>query len=309
MKKFFKVLLYAVLFIALAIGGLLIYINSKGIPRYEPQAIDLSVEITPERVLQGKKLANTLCVECHYDENTGKLTGKFSADLPPEFGKIYSRNITQDNFYGIGKWSDGDIVRLLRTGVRPDGEYLPAYMPKFPLMADEDIYSVVAWLRSDDERIQASTIEAPASEPSLLTYALTQFVMKPYPLPTQAITVPDSNDAVALGRYLATGQLACYACHSKDFKDMNELEPEKSLGFFGGGNHMLRMDGSEIITPNITMNKEKGIGNYTKEQFIEAVKFGKTPKGQVGYPMVPYVHFTEKEIGAIYEYLKTVPVI
>lgn len=73
------------------------------------------------------------------------------------------------------------------------------------------------------------------------------------PLPSQAITVPDSNDAVALGKYLATGQLACYACHSKDFKDMNELEPEKSLGFFGGGNHMLRMDGSEVITPNITI--------------------------------------------------------
>lgn len=309
MKKVLKVLLYTVLVLVIAVVALLIYINAKGIPTYEPALVEATVEITPTRVLQGKKLASTLCVECHYDENTGKLTGKFSADLPPEFGKIYSRNITQDNFYGIGKWSDGDIIRLLRTGVCPDGEYLPAYMPKFPLLADEDLYSVVAWLRSDDERVQASSVEAPASEPSLLTKALTQFVMKPYPMPVKPILVPDSNDAVALGKYLATGQLACYACHSKDFKDMNELEPEKSLGFFGGGNHMLRMDGTEVITPNITMNKEKGIGNYTKEQFIEAVKFGKSPKGQLNYPMVPYVQFSEKEIGAIYEYLKTVPVL
>ncbi len=309
MKKMLKLLLYAVIVLVVAIGALLIYINAKGIPSYEPVAVDTIVEVTPERILQGKKLANTLCVECHYDENTGKLTGKFSADLPPEFGKIYSRNITQDNFYGIGKWSDGDIIRLLRTGIRPDGAYVPMYMPKFPLLSDEDLYSVVAWLRSNDERVQASSTEAPESEPSILVKGLTQFVMKPYPMPAAPIHVPDSSDEVALGKYLATGQLACFACHSKDFKKLNELEPEKSLGFFGGGNLMLRMDGSEVITPNITMNKQSGIGNYTKEQFIEAVKFGKSPKGQLNYPMIPYVQFTEKEIGAIYEYLKTVPVL
>jgi len=32
-------------------------------------------------------------------------------------------------------------------------------MPKFPLMADEDLYSIIAWLRSDDPLLAAAPQE------------------------------------------------------------------------------------------------------------------------------------------------------
>ncbi|HEY0466166.1 MAG TPA: hypothetical protein VGC79_18275 [Polyangiaceae bacterium] len=65
------------------------------------------VEVTAEPLQRGKKLASLLCVQCHLDPTTGKLTGKVLSHLPPQFGKIVSKNITRSRQKGIGAWSDG----------------------------------------------------------------------------------------------------------------------------------------------------------------------------------------------------------
>jgi hypothetical protein len=65
-----------------------------------------------------------------------------------------------------------------------------------------------------------------------------------------------------------------------------------------------------MLTPNLTPDKETGIGNWTKQQFINAVKSGKV-EGQeaLRYPMNPYVRLSDQEVGAIYDYLQTIPAI
>lgn len=46
------------------------------------------------------------------------------------------------------------------------------------------------------------------------------------------------------------------------------------------GNHMLDASGTkEVLTANITMDKKTGIGNWTEEEFITTIKFGKLPNG------------------------------
>ena len=40
---------------------------------------------------------------------------------------------------GIGNWSDGDLIYLIRTGLKPDGQYIPPYMPKLVNISDEDL--------------------------------------------------------------------------------------------------------------------------------------------------------------------------
>ena len=61
-----------------------------------------------------------------------------------QFGVIYSKNITKDPEHGIGKWTDGELLYLLRTGIKPDGRFLPV-MAKLQKMSDEDIQSIVAF--------------------------------------------------------------------------------------------------------------------------------------------------------------------
>jgi hypothetical protein len=307
MKKAFKYL-FIVLGIIILIGLTgFVFIEIRGIPTYEVKKIDYKVHITPERVERGKKLMLLLCANCHRDQATGKLTGERMMEAPHEFGQIFSQNITQDKTYGIGEWTDGELLYLLRTGIKRDGKYSPPYMAKLPYMADEDINSVIAFLRSDDPLVAASATPDRPCEPAFLTKFLCTVAFKPLKMPDRKIEMPDTNNAVAFGKYLAFN-LECFSCHSADFRTNNAEQPEKSKGFFGGGNKTLNREGREIVTQNLTPDKETGISDWTEEKFIQAVKYGfKENQPGLRYPMVPFIYLTDREAKAIYAYLQTVP--
>ena len=307
MKKIIKtgLIIIGLLLTLIVIG--VSYINIKGIPSYDPPTIsDYSVTPTPEKVARGRKLGSTLCAGCHMNPDTRKLTGKHMSDAPPDFGFIYSPNITQDKDYGIGEWTDAEIMYLLRTGIKRDGKYAPPYMAKLPHLADDDMEAIIAWLRSDDPMVVAASVPAKPIEPSFLTKFLSNVVLSPLPHSTEKIPMPDTTNQVELGKYYAIN-FECFSCHSADFKTINFMEPSKTPGFLGGGNLMLTLEGEEILTSNITPHKEFGIGNWTKEQFIKAVKSGVMKDEEaLRYPMIPYTQLTDYEAGAIYEYLMTV---
>ena len=310
MKKVFKVLLIIILVIVVLVGVLAAYIALRSIPKYDVEKINVKVESTPARVERGTKLASLLCRNCHYNDATQKFTGKELKEAP-RFGTIYSANITQDPVAGIGKWSDADIIYLIRTGIKPDGQYIPPYMPKLIHISDEDMYSIVAFLRSSNNWVQPDNTRHPTSKPSFLTkFLVTIGAAKPFPYPKQTIPEPDTTDLVKWGKYIACYQLECFACHSKDFAKNDYFTPEKSKGFFGGGNEMYNEEGKKLVTLNITMDEETGIGKWTEEQFIKAVKSGQVPNGPaLRYPMQPYSNLTDQEVKAVYAYLKTVPKI
>ncbi len=311
MKRVLKILGILIGLLALGIGGFAAYIAWKGIPTYDvnipPEVASMQVPRDSAYVERGAKIATLLCNECHRGAD-GKMTGKVLPDIPEEFGTLASYNITQDKVHGIGAWTDGELYYFLRTGLRKDGTYAPPYMPKFPLMADEDIYSIIAWLHSDEPSLAADTRENPPNKPNFLVKFLANMVFKPLPLPEKTITIPDTTDQVAFGRYVADALCACFGCHSADFKTMNELVPEKSEGFYGGGNPMINMERVLVPSANITMDKETGIGNWTQQQFYDAVKFGKNPRGgPLYYPMFPHTTLSDTEVHAIWAYLQTVP--
>ena len=309
MKKIFKVLLIIIVVLVVLVGILASYIALRSIPKYDVEKINVKVESTPERVERGVKLASMLCRSCHYNNATQKFTGKELTEAP-QFGTIYSANITQDPVAGIGKWSDGDIIYLIRTGIKPDGQYIPPYMPKLIHISDEDLYSIVAFLRSSNNWVQADNTRQPESKPSFLTkFLVTIGAAKPFPYPKEKIPEPDTTDLVKWGKYIACYQFECFSCHSRDFAKNDFYTPEKSKGFFGGGNEMYNEEGKKLVTLNITMDENTGIGKWTEEQFIKAVKTGQVPDGgpALRYPMQPYSNLTDQEVRAIYAYLKTVP--
>lgn len=308
MKRVIKIAGWLVLSVILIFSGGAAYFQFKGIPSFEAQTVNLQVEGTPQQIANGKRIAALLCMQCHAGSD-GKLTGKRILDLPAEFGEVYSMNITQHPENGIGKWTDGQLIYFLRTGIRPNGSYAPPYMPKYPTAADEDLEDIIAWLRSNSAEVQPSPEEAPPSKPSLMTKILVNTVMGPMPYPEKRIAKPDTTDQLALGSYLANSLMGCFACHSRDFKTNNDLNPVQSEGYMGGGNPLLDFDGNVVVSSNITFDKT-GIAGWTKEQFIEAVRHAKRPDGSLlRYPMVPQITLTDYEVGSIFEYLRTVPPI
>jgi mono/diheme cytochrome c family protein len=288
----------------------LVYINADGIPRYQAAHPALTVERTPERIARGKTLAALMCAGCHENPTTRKLTGKRIGDLPPVFGEVFSANITGGPGKGIGGWTDGELAYLLRTGVRPDGQYLPPWMVKTPHLSDEDLSSIIAFLRSDDPSVAPTDVPAAGvTKPSLLAKVLTHTIMKPLPYPTTPIVAPPKTDRVGWGRYLVYA-LDCYACHSADFKKIDSLFPEKSAGFLGGGNTLIGVEGRRVLSANLTPDEETGIGRWTEADFVRALRHGFRPDGRaLAYPMLPKNELDDDEAGAIYAYLRTVPKI
>ena len=313
MKRLFKIAGMTLGALALLAGLFALYIYLKGIPRYEvnipPAIAGLQAPRDSAHVARGAKIATLLCNECHKGEG-GKLIGKDMPDMPAALIPAHSLNITQDKDHGIGEWSDGELYYFLRTGLRKDGSWAPPFMPKFPLMADEDLLSVIAWLRSDDPALAPDPRELPPNQWNFLVKFLANTAIKPPALPSQAVAIPDTADKVAFGRYVANGLCGCYACHSADFTKQDPIHPEKSLGFYGGGNPMLNYEGELVPSANITMDKTTGIGNWSYTQFYEAVKNGKNPRGgPLYYPMFPHTTLTDTEVSAIWAYLQTVPPI
>lgn len=154
-------------------------------------------------------------------------------DMPKQLGEAFSLNITKHPERGIAKYSDGELVVLLRTGIARDGRYTPPWMVKLPHASDEDIDSLIAFLRSDDPLVQPSDVLNRPSHPSLLVTILTHTVWKPLALPKAPQVAPPRTDKVAYGRYLMTDALECFGCHSADFKTMNLDEPARPPGYFG----------------------------------------------------------------------------
>jgi len=310
LRRTLKVLLIVIGVLVVAAAALALYIQIAGIPHYAVQRIDLQIARTPERVARGKKLVSILCVGCHFDPRTNRLSGHHLVDVPAKFGTVYSSNITQHRVKGIGAWSDGELAFLLRTGIARDGRYTPPWMIKLPHLADEDLHSIIAFLRSDDPLVAATDIEPEGlTRPSFLAKLLCRVAFKPLPYPKRPVETPSVADRVAYGRYLVIG-LDCFGCHSASWETMNTAEPERSNGYLGGGNQLTTLRGKTIYSANITFDRDTGIGTWSEADLARALREGFRPDHTpLRSPMAPMPQLTEDEIGAIYAYLRTVPTI
>ena len=294
-------------FVLVVVVGFVVFVSARGVPSYAPpQPAVAAIEATPARIELGEKLVLASCGDCHRNAETNVYSGQLLSDLPPGFGRVYAANITQDRVHGIGTWTDAELVGILRTGIGRDGRFR-VIMPHFALTSDEDIASIVAFLRSGSPQVRATPAATPKQGPSFLLKALTNTVMKPSPLPTAAIVAPAPTDAVPYGRYLVVGRYKCFECHSKAFDSNNTMQPELSAGYLGGGNKMQNPRGQVVVSRNITGDTATGIGHWTEEQFGQAVRFGTAPHGPLGAPMPKYSRLDDAEVHALFAYLQSVP--
>ena len=88
--------------------------------------------------------------------------------------------------------------------------------------------------------------------------------------------ISNSADAIARGEYLVIAG-GCISCH-------RSVEDEVS---FAGGLGIETEFGT-FYAPNITPDIETGIGSWSPEDFLRALKHGRTPTGNFYYPTFPY---------------------
>lgn len=309
MKKVLKIIgiiLAAVVVLLICFAA---YIQISGIPSYDVNAPEsYAIKSDSASIANGEKLVRLTCMDCHINYDNKLLEGKKMYDIPPAFGEVWSANLNHPET-GLPSYTDAELAYLLRTGVKKDGKYAPPWMVKFPNMADEDLQDIIAFLRSDDPMLAPSEKVQPAPQPSFLVKFLTHIVFKPFPYPEREIPLPDPGDKVARGRYLADAVVGCFSCHSADFTTNDDFHPHKSAGYYGGGTAMKDAADQDIFSANITMDPETGIGTWTEEEFVRAVKMGAGPTYPIRAPMPKFVDLTDEEIRTIYAYLKTVPLV
>ena len=109
--------------------------------------------------------------------------------------------------------------------------------------------------------------------------------------------VAANNDLIQQGQYIFSAA-GCITCHTVDEPLAGGRAIDSTFGTF--------------YSPNITPHREDGIGNWTQEDLIRAMREGISPDGEHYYPSFPYPSYTKmerKDIIALYTYLMAQPAI
>ena len=263
---------------------------------------DFKATINAETIERGKVLVYSSCAGCHYNRGTNRFIGNQITDVPGIVGKVYSANLTNSQTNGVPpQYSDAQLKYLLKTGINKDGRFIP-YMLR-PNLADEDVNAIIAYLRSNDPAVTPVDTTVGLTHYNIIGKIYMSATAKPLPY-NPGIKLP-TND-VAMGKYLVDN-IGCFHCHSQSLQKLNYLDIEQTKGYLAGGIKLKDDKGTIIVASNITMDKNTGIGEFTKAQFLKAVKDGEAPNRKLHPPMPKFDKLSDKEVDAIYSYLQTIP--
>ena len=314
MKKLLKTAGIVLSFILLVVVGLISYVKIALPNVGEPQT--LKINYSPDRVERGKYLANnvTVCMDCHSTRDWTKFSGPL---MPGTLGKggerfdqsigfpgvYYSRNITPK---GISRYTDGELFRLISTGVTKEGRAMFPVMPytHYGKMDPDDIMSIIAYIRSL-EPIESNIPESVSDFPMSV-------IINTIPQKAPGSTRPDTTNVLAYGAYLVNA-CACIECHTQVNK--GQIIPELA---FSGGREFPLATGGIVRSANITSSTETGIGSWTEEAFINRFKSyvdsnykpQTVEKGAFNsyMPWTMYGGMKRSDLAAIYAYLHSLPV-
>jgi mono/diheme cytochrome c family protein len=197
---------------------------------------------------------------------------------------------------GLMNRTDAEIKRMIKDGMRPTAT---GEEPLFPVMAsfvlhnltDQDLDAVVAYLRTVPGVDKVVPRRGPEFDPGpenpLSTSGLpatrrggrrgalgpaTPLDMSVVPMPVPGYAEPE---AAQRGRYLATQ--ACLICHTR------HLDPDPQwldyTRFFAGGEEFDVGLPTIAFAPNITSDPETGIGDWSVEDIVTAIKDGTDKHG------------------------------
>lgn len=241
------------------------------------------------------------CVACHTEEKKGAPALAGGRALKTPFGTFYGPNITPDRQEGIGRWSEGDFMRAMRMGVRPDGaHYYPAFpYPSYTKITDRDLRDLWAYLRTVPPSRRASKahdLKFPYNWRFLIRFWKWLF-FDPGPFEP----IPGGSAAVNRGAYLVQALGHCGECHTPRNVFGGPIKDRHLAGGEGP-------DGKEV--PNLTPARLKKWDDAELKDFLTT---GITPDGDVASETMGAVisnttgQLTPEDLAAMVAYLRSVP--
>jgi len=121
-----------------------------------------------------------------------------------------------------------------------------------------------------------------------------------------AVPVAEAQTAVERGKYLVT-IAGCTDCHTPGYF---LGKPDKTR-FLGGSEVGFELPGlGTFYGPNLTPDKETGIGSWTSAQVLAALQTGARPDGRLLAPIMPwhaYASLSQSDASAIVTFLRSLP--
>ncbi|MBA5778334.1 c-type cytochrome [Stappia sp. F7233] len=239
------------------------------------------------------------CGNCHtpVGPNGPDLSKELAGGTPFDFPEFmaFSANITPDPETGIGSWSDDQIARAIREGIRPDGTVIGPPMPIefYRHLSDDDLKAIVAYLR----HLAVVKNEVPRS-----TFNIPLPPNYGPPIVSQGSPSPD--DKIAYGGYLVAIS-HCLECHTPRGSD-GHLDMKRA----GAGGNSFPGPWGVSVSRNITPDLEDGIGSWSDDEIKAAITTGVRKDGTHLMPPMAfgyYANITGGDLDAIVAYLRTLP--
>ncbi|HSF64896.1 MAG TPA: cytochrome C [Paracoccaceae bacterium] len=195
----------------------------------------------------------------------------------------------------LAAWTDAELARAIREGLRPDGSLIGPPMPfaMYRGLGDDDLMSIVMFLRS----LPPVSSDLPAS-----TYRI--------PLPpaygpaVASVTPPPQGVTVAYGAYLAGPVAHCMECHTPMGPQGPMLETD-----LGRGGFEFHGPWGMSVASNLTSHAD-GLAGYTDAEIAVMITEGRRPDGSAMLPPMPYAHLaalTPDDLAAVILYLRSLP--
>jgi len=315
LRRILKILGILVGILVVLVVILVIYVQftwDRPVSRSAPQ---MTAPTDAETVARGEYLFkySLNCWDCHgsQDSNSpdepqagGREFDMTNVGLPGGFGYVYASNITSDPETGIGTWSDGELVRALREGLDPEGYLI------FPIMetewwnslSDEDALALVAYLRS----LPPVRNDVPDNRLTFAAKALFALgILEAQPAVTEPVAAPPRGATAEYGEYLVYHVSSCVGCHSPRNPNTGQFDSTRP---FAGGLFPVPDVGFSATGSNLTPDPATGIGNWTEQQFMTAMRTGLRPDGTVMLPYMPYPSYSrwnEDDLHAVWLYLSS----
>lgn len=304
-KKIQRLFYFMFIAVVVAIIAVMVDVSFFYQRHFDVPLPNITLSTDPSTIARGEYLVYGpgRCADCHGAvqqrvaiESGEKvlLSGGFYEDI--YLGKIVFANITPDNETGIGKLSDADLFRFMRTGINHKNEYGLPFMD-YRSVSDDDLLAIISFLRS--QKPVHHNVE-PSRYNFLGKIALAYFVR-----PEKESLVFPSDIAqgatIEYGRYLVEGIGACRGCHTQ----RSLYTGEYTGNDFEGGMLFEHKDNSilNVISPDLTPNLvNRTIAGYSKESFSKRMQGGlKKPWSPM--PWGAYSRMSETDIEAIFCYL------
>jgi len=269
---------------------------------------DLRASTDSATIEQGRYLAYgpAHCAYCHNSEENmpalrrgeePPIIGGYTIKMP--LAALPAPNLTPDPETGIGRFTDGQLARMLRHNVKASGQLAIPIM-EFENMSDEDIVAVISFLRS-----QAPVRhEVPERQVTPMGKAVLTYLLKPTgPQGTPPRTPPAEAPTLERGEYVATAVAGCAACHTKrNMRDGSYVVPR----FAGGFEMPSETDPTQIfITPNLTPDPTTGhMVGWSEDQFVTRFLSGVGMEGSA-MPWPAYARMSDADLRAVYRFLQS----